>query len=298
MGTLLKNLNLPPLRPPAGLPPGGSSASSTPSTLKMRPDDDPGGKGKAPGLNLPPDYKPDKPDDPKQGLDLKLPADPKQQVDVLADAVAKTKDAVKRDKLVRALRDAIAKIQPVMSQKDAKKKIDEAIDSLIDSGSKKLLLDLIVAIVGKGPSQMPDPDQPHPVGPDMKEKDLGEHIIKSPELPLPFDKPPKVHRNSFEFRGLPKTAKPSSYVDFKLLTPDWFDPNKTPGSWVIIMEADDFKKNRQSAHNLHDRHIVAKGTLDLSLAMPDDPGHYVIAIKIQADFENYPVEDIEIKKPT
>ena len=62
------------------------------------------------------------------------------------------------------------------------------------------------------------------------------------------------------------------------------------------MEADDFKKNRQSAHNFHDVHIVAKGTLALSLAMPDDPGHYVIAIKIQADFESYPVEEIEVKK--
>ena len=98
-----------------------------------------------------------------------------------------------------------------------------------------------------------------------------------------------MHRNAFEFRNLPKNAKPSAYVSFKLLTPDWFDPGKTPGSWVIVMDADDFKKNPQGARNIHDVHIVEKGTLSLSLAMPDDPGHYVIAIKIQAGFESYPV---------
>ena len=245
------------------------------------------------GLGLPPGYDPDaaknKPTD-----DLKLPADPQKQIDLLADAISKTTDAVKRDKLVRALRDAVAKIQPVMSDKDAKKQIDKAIDSLVESGSKKLLLALITAVVGKGPSTAPDPDQPHPVGPAMKEKDLGEHIIKSPEIPI--GKPPAVHRNAFEFRNLPKSAKPSAYVSFKLLTPDWFDPGKTPGSWVIVMDADDFKKNQQGARNIHDVHIVEKGTLSLSLAMPDDPGHYVIAIKIQAGFESYPVEEIEVTK--
>ena len=105
-----------------------------------------------------------------------------------------------------------------------------------------------------------------------------------------------MHRDSFEFRGLPKTARPSSYVDFKMLTPHWFDPNKNPGSWVIVMEADDFKKASSSAHNLHDAHIVGKGTLSLTLAMPDDPGSTSIAIKIGPGFESYPVEDIELKK--
>ena len=305
---LLASLGLVPPRasapgaPASGAAPAAASSrtSAAPlSTLGMRPGTGAAPAGKPydlnlpPGLGLPPGYDPDDPKN-KPAAELKLPADPQKQIDLLAEAIAKTQDAVKRDKLVRALRDVVAKIQPVMSDKEAKKQIDKAIDSLIESGSKKLLLDLITAVVGKGPSQAPDPDAPHPVGPAMKEKDLGEHILKSPEIP--FGKAPAVHRNSFEFRGLPKTTKPSAYVDFKLLTPDWFDPGKTPGSWVIVMEAADFKKNRQSAHDIHDVHITAKGTLSLSLAMPDEPGHYVIAIKIQADFENYPVEEIEVKK--
>jgi hypothetical protein len=30
--------------------------------------------------------------------------------------------------------------------------------------------------------------------------------------------------------------------------------------------------------------------------MPDDPGNYVIAIKVGPSLESYPVENIEIKK--
>jgi hypothetical protein len=305
--TLLASLGLPPPRSAtaralkSGDAPAATltaSSTSTPTGLGMRDPAPPGKKAYdlnlPPGLGLPPGYDPDDPRNKKQEPgDLKLPADPQKQVDLLADAISKTQDAVKRDKLVRALRDAVAKIQPVLSEKDAKKQIDKAIDSLIESGSKKLLLDLITAIVGKGPSQAPDPDQPHPVGPGMKEKDLGEHIIKSPEIPI--GKPPAVHRNSFEFRGLPKTAKPSSYVKFKLITPDWFDPGKTPGSWVMIMTPADHAAKKLGGNDT-DVHIDRKGTLDLSMRMPDDPGSYVIVIKIQSGFEDYPVEEIELKK--
>jgi hypothetical protein len=309
---LLESLGLAPPRAAAGgapkrnddtpPPPLASAASAppTPTTLGMRPGagtppvKKPYDLNLPPGLGLPPGYDSDDPKNKAQPLgDLKLPADPQKQVDLLAEAIARTQDAVKRDKLVRALRDAVAKIQPVMSDKDAKKQIDKAIDSLIESGSKKLLLDLITAIVGKGPSQQPDPDQPHPVGPGTKEKDLGEHIIKSPEIPI--GKPPAVHRNSFEFRGLPKIAKPSSYVSFKLITPDWFDPNKTPGSWVMIMTPADHAAKKLGGNDT-DVHIVSKGTLSLSMRMPDDPGSYVIVIKIQSGFEDYPVEEIELKK--
>jgi hypothetical protein len=203
-----------------------------------------------PGLGLPPGYDPDDPKNKKQEPgDLKLPADPQKQVDLLADAISKTQDAVKRDKLVRALRDAVAKIQPVMSEKDAKKQIDKAIDSLIESGSKKLLLSLIEAAVGKKATTMPDDDKRAQTGPPLKEKDLGEHILKSPEIPI--GKPPAVHRNSFEFRGLPRSARPSSYIDFTLRTPDWFEPYGRMGAgWVLIMEADDYKKNRDGAARL------------------------------------------------
>ena len=309
---LLAALSLPPVpkraaatAPAAAAASAGASQSSSqaaPTSLKMRPDDAPAPGARKPydlrlpGLDLPPpryDGGDGSGTDKKPAADLKLPADPQKQIDLLADAIARTQDAAKRDKLIRALRDAVAKIQPVMSDKDAKKEIDKAIDSLIASGSKKLLLDLITAIVGKGPSTRPDPDQPHPVGPNVKEKDLGEHIFKSPEIPI--GKPPAVHRNSFEFRGLPKTAKPGAAISYKLLTPDWFDPGKTPGSWVMVMTPEDHSANKLGGNDT-DVHIDSKGTLDLRMRMPDTPGNYVIVIKIQSAFEDYPVEPIEVKK--
>ena len=58
---------------------------------------------------------------------------------------------------MRALRDAVAKIQPVMSDKDAKKQIDKAIDSLVESGSKKLLLALLTAVAARVRRRHPTP---------------------------------------------------------------------------------------------------------------------------------------------
>ncbi|MGZ5156592.1 MAG: hypothetical protein ACXWJA_09235 [Caldimonas sp.] len=274
MATLLDKLGLPQLPgstapgpgPGAGAGPAGPSGPVV--SLKMRSTDE---------------------------SDVKLPADPKKQVDVLADAIVKVQAGVKRDKLVVLLRDAIVRIQPVMDDKDAKKKIDKAIDSLIETGSKKLLMTLIETIVGKKATEMPPEDKREHTGPAVKEKDLGEHILKSPELPLPFDKAPKVHRNSFEFRGLPKKARASSYLDFKLRTPDWFEPyGKMGAGRVVAMLADDYKKNRDGAERLSDKRIENKGEVAMTLLLPIDPGKYVIGIVVGPSLESYPIEDIEL----
>lgn len=273
MATFLETLGLAPLRPAPGVPPPPDQAAAA------------GSSGPAVSLKMRADPAPDP----------KLPADPKKQVDLLADAIVKVQDAAKRDKLVVLLRDAIVKIQPVMPDKDAKKAIDKAIDSLIATGSKKLLMTLIETVVGKKATKMPDEGKRDQIGPLVKEKDLGEHILKSPELPLPFDQPPKVHRNSFEFRGLPKKARASSYLDFKLRTPDWFEPyGKMGAGRVVVMLADDFKKNRDGAARLSDKRIENKGEVAMSLLLPLDPGSYVIGIVVGPGLESHPTEDIEL----
>ena len=277
MTTLLESLGLPSLGLPAAValaagPATAAGSGATPTSLKMR----------DPDATTP---------------DPKLPADPKKQVDLLADAIVKVQDAAKRDKLIVLLRDAIVKIQPVMPDKDAKKAIDKAIDSLIETGSKKLLTALIETLVGKKATEMPPEDKREHTGPAVKEKDLGEHILKSPEIPLPFDKAPKLHRNSFEFRGLPKKARASSYLDFKLRTPDWFEPyGKMGAGRVVVMQTDDFKKNRDGASRLSDKRIENKGEVAMSLLLPIDPGSYVIGIVVGSGLESYPTEDIELTK--
>lgn len=302
MGTLLKTLGLPalttpaaatpptPAASPAAAPPGNAAATYDLSRLPPVQGPD----GRTIDLNLPKNYNPDAP--PKKAPATRLPSDPKERVDFLADAVLKVQDAVKRDKLVVALRDAIVRIQPVMADKDAKKKLDEAIDSLISSGSKKLLTALLVAIVGKEPTSMPE-DGKRPTGPTVKEKDLGETILKTPELPLPFDQPKKRTQNYFEFRGLPRRARVSSYIDFVLRTPHWFEPyGKMGAGRVVIMTTEDHRKNGDGAAKLADKRIEEKGDVKMSLAVPDDPGSYVVGIYVGSGLEHTPSETLELTK--
>ena len=76
-----------------------------------------------------------------------MPADPRKQVELLADAIAKTQDAVKRDTRAR-LSDALAKIQPVMSNAEAKKEIDELMTRPRCAGTR-CSLKLLETAVGK-----------------------------------------------------------------------------------------------------------------------------------------------------
>ena len=82
---------------------------------------------------------------------------------MLADLVTKVSDAAKRDPIVRALRDVIVKIQPVMPDAEAKKKIDKAIDDLVTKGVKEGLMALLKVGVGKEPTPV-DRDAPRPDG--------------------------------------------------------------------------------------------------------------------------------------
>ena len=295
--TLLKSLGLPTLAaaPSTAAPPAAAPRSASPPPIDVsRLPPVAGPDGRPIDLNLPKGYDPDAPVK-KPAFD-KLPSDPKERVDFLADAVTRVQDAVKRDKLVVALRDAIVKIQPVMPDKEAKKKIDEAIDSLVSTGSKKLLTALLVAIVGKEPSKMP-PDGQRPTGPTVKEKDLGETIIKTPELPLPFDQPKKRQQNYFEFRTLPHTARVSSYIDIVLRTPHWFEPyGKMGAGRVVIMKAEDHKKEGDRATKLSDKRIEAKGDVKMSLAVPDDPGSYVVGVYVGSGLESNPLEKLALTK--
>lgn len=253
--------------------------------------------GRTIDLNLPPDYiekqEQAKKNQPK--VDFKLPSDPKKQVDVFAQALEKTTDAVQRDKLVRGLRDALSKIpQPFLTPDEVKKKIDEGIKSLIESKSKELLLKLIEAAVGQK-AQKVDPDAKPQYGPRVEEKDLGEKILKTPEIPLPWDKPKAPVQGFFEFRGLPRTAKPGSYVSFKLRTPHWWDPGKFPGSWVVSETAADYAKDstRPSA-SAAQVHLDTAGELSLSIALPEGAGEAVLAISVQGQLEHDPVERIKL----
>ncbi len=281
------------LTTPTGTGTTGGGAKPTGTTGQ------PTGPLKAPNYNPPdevPGAKKKTLDDDALASALKrLPTDPPKRVEALADLVTKVSDAVKRDPIVRALRDTIVKIQPIMSDADAKKKLDQAIDDLVAKGIKEGIMALLKLAVGKEPTPV-DRDAPRQDGPNLPQKDLKEKIFKLPEMPLPFDKPPKVHRNSFEFVGLAKSYKPSKYFDFKLRTPEWFEPYGRMGAgWVAIATKDDFDKSG-GRPRVRDKKIETKGELSMSLAAPDDPGRYVIFIVVGPSAEDYPVHEFDVAK--
>lgn len=223
-----------------------------------------------------------------------MPADPVKRADALAELARQVGDKARRDPIVKALRDLVVKIQPVMPDADARKAIDQAIDDAVEKGAKAALMALLKAVVGKGPSAV-DRDGPRQDGPNMPEKDLGEHIYKLPELPLPFDKPPKVRRNSFELIGLQPSYKASKYFDFKVRTPDWLDlSGHTGASWVVVSTQEDFDKNG-GRPRVRDRRIDAKGELSMSLAAPDEPGKYVLFIVVGPGNEDRPTHTFDVK---
>ena len=297
MASLLKSLGLPALA--AGDDAGTARAGDGPpppiDVSRLPPIEGP--DGRKIDLNLPMGYDPDAPRKKNPAFDVsKMPSDPKARADFLADAIVQVKDAVKRDKLVAALRDTIVKIQPVMDDAEAKKKLNEAIDSLVETGSKKLLEALLTAIVGKAPTPMP-PDGKRPTGPPLKEKDIGEQIFKTPELPLPFDQPKKPTQNFFEFHGLPRKARASSYIKFKLRTPHWFEHyGKMGAGRVVVLKAEDHKKQGDGATKLSDTRIENKGEVEMSILLPDEAGAYVVGVWVGSGLEHTPIEPIELTK--
>ena len=254
----------------------------------------------------PPKYNPPQelPAAKKKGLDdaefakaLKsLPSDPPKRAEALADLVTKVSDEARRDPVVKALRNVIVKIQPVMLDAEAKKALDKAIGDLIDKGIKEGIMALLKAVAGKAPTAV-DSDAPPKYGPDIPEKDLGEKILKTPELPLPFDKPPKLHRNSFEFVGLAKSYEVSKYFDFKVRTPDWFEPYGQMGAGrVVIASKANYDKSKGRSLSERVKQIEKKGEVPMSLAAPDKPGEYVLFIIVGLDAESHAAENIDVVK--
>lgn len=225
-----------------------------------------------------------------------LPSAPVKRAEVLADLVTKVSDTARRDPIVRALRDTIAKIQPLMSQADAKKKIDEAIAKLVEKGAKDALMALLKAAVGKAPTKV-DRDAPRKDGPNLREKDLGERILKTPELPLPIDKPPPVKVLRFRIEGIARAYKAGQGIDFALTTPDYFKPDdaKLGAARVEISTKEDFDKHQGRPTVGNGRHITQRGRQKLWLPAPMEPGRYAIFVRQGTGIEDSSVEEFEVR---
>lgn len=214
----------------------------------------------------------------------KVPPETTKRMKDLGDLIAAAGDAATKDPLIKELRDLVIKIQPFLSDEEAKKTLNDAITSGVAEGIKAAIKAALEALAGKSATEMPA--DPSHTGPDVKPVDLKEKILKSPELPLPFDKPPEVKRYSFEFQSLKASYPPNASIDFTLRTPTDFDPNGAAGAGrVVLLALDDYQKNGGlSADALAQKRIEAKGAVTMSLTAPEKEGTYVLGIRVGMEF--------------
>jgi hypothetical protein len=60
------------------------------------------------------------------------------------------------------------------------------------------------------------------------------------------------------------------------------------------MKAADHKKEGDRATKLSDKRIESKGDVKMSLAVPDEPGPYVVGVYVGSGLESNPLEKLEL----
>jgi hypothetical protein len=185
------------------------------------------------------------------------------------------------------LRNLLAELQPLMPVADAKKAIDSAIDGLVKAGSDAALKALLQAITGRAPSPVSD-KQREQTGPYVPQKDLGEHIIKTPPLPLESVKAPQ--RFSYEYRGgIKNSYAPGEAIKFTLIAPD--KPPEGGKRLVIITAAD---RNEANPTRFGEVSLGAEQSTVIEMTAPQAPGKYVFRVNAGLGFDYSSVQEFEV----
>jgi hypothetical protein len=205
----------------------------------------------------------------------KPPAATVARVNELTELIKKTQDAAKKDPLVKDLRDELAKLQPFMPEKDAKKAIDAAIDSLVKTGADELIKAILTAIAGKGPTSVTPGAGPR-VGP-QDPLPFPNPQVKIP-LPLPGDTPAPARRYNFEYRDLHNSYAPGEAMKFTVLPPDDFTSLNGAKRVVIVQEKDQSEVNPDK----FGKPVVLESSkpTKVELTAPDKPGKYVVRVDV------------------
>jgi outer membrane protein OmpA-like peptidoglycan-associated protein len=209
------------------------------------------------------------------------------EIKALTELIKKTADATKRDPLVRQLRDALARLQPFMPAADFKKEIDKAIDALVKQGTESGIMAILQAAAGKAPTSVGDThDQP---GANIPQKDLNEHILKAPPIPIP-DTPKPAPRFSYEYRnGVKKSYAPGANIEFTLIPPD---KPMSGGKRVVILASAD--RNEQNPAPLGKFSIESDKPTPVEMKAPDAPGKYVIRVNVGLGFDYSSIQEFEV----
>jgi hypothetical protein len=231
------------------------------------------------------------PNTPQTGPFAPIPPSKVKQIKDLNDALNATADAVRRDTIVRALRDAIGSVNP-----DAGKAIDDAIKQGVPAGILAAIKAGLQAIAKQSGMDMPDPATVTHTPADMPPGAPGENITKLPPLPSPFDRPPEQHKwTSFQFKNGPKASyKPGEQITFTVIPPSDF--MTTPGSKrvVIVSEAE---RTSPSATRLSTQTIESGSPQQVTLTAPSTLGKYYIRADIGLGFEDSSMQMITVEYP-
>ena len=214
------------------------------------------------------------------------------QIKELTELIKKTSDAAVKDPLVRKLRDLLSRLQPFMPAKDAQKEIDDAIKSLIKDGADAGIMAILKAVTGKSPSTMPE--NRTQTGPNVPPKDLGEHILQGPKIPIK-DAPALPSSTSFHYRNGPqKSYQAGAPITFTLVPPDNFNSLQGAKRLVIVAEAD---RNAPNPERFARVDLESGSPKPIELQAPQKPGKYVIRVDIGLGFDFSNMQEFEVNAP-
>jgi Domain of unknown function (DUF4157) len=212
------------------------------------------------------------------------------EIKELTELIKKVTDAAQKDALVKKLRDLFSRIQPFMPPQDARKAIDDAIQSLVKEGADQAIMAILEGLTGKSPTTMPE--DRNQIGPDVPEKDLGQTVFKGPKVP--WDDAPKLPpRLTFDYRnGLQTSYVAGAPIKFTIVPPENF--SQLPGTkrLVIVAEADRQKANPE---RFGEPVILDSATpKSVALTAPTKPGKYVIRVNYGLGFDYSSIRVFEV----
>ena len=262
----------------AAAPPEAKAATDAPSKTA---NDAPEKRPEAKGTSLPP-----------SPTAQKAPSAAVGQIKELTELIKKTSDAATKDTLVRKLRDVLSGLQPFIPAKDAKQMINDAIRSFVKDGADEAIMTILKAITGKSPSTMPE--NRNQTGPDVQQKDLGEHIFQGPKIPI-NDAPASAPRFLFQYRNGPqKSYEAGGTIRFTLIPPDNFSSLQGAKRLVIVAEAD---RNTPNPERFARIDLESASPKPIELQVPQKPGKYVIRVDIGIGFDYSNMQEFEVSAP-
>jgi hypothetical protein len=224
------------------------------------------------------------------------PADAVREIKELTELVKVTSDAARRDPIVSKLRDVFAKIVPFVPEKDAKKAINDAIESLVKTGRDAAIKKILEAVTGKSATNMPDDKNRNRIGPvDPKDPD-GQRIFKTPEIPIP-DVPKRKPRHRFDYKGVQKSYVRGADMKFTVIPPDAEGALQglTRLRLMIVTEAERDKPN--PAERFAEVSIGSGSPQAVAVKAPPRPGNYLIQVVVGLQVDYTSIQEFEVVPP-